>query len=183
MKTEHKLADTLKILMAEMPLDEISVTTLAEKCGVNRKTFYYHFHDIYDLLTLVFLDEKMPKAEESKNIKQLIKVIFDYYTKNHKFIDATIQSAGRDLFQEFLYNICYKNILRFVSSTPNGKKVKPNDRKSIARFYASAYSYTIVYYLATFKTKTLDGLYSCFIFQSDDNIEFCVQKILNYKEK
>ncbi len=58
MKTEHRLAETLKSLMSEVPLDSISVTMLSERCHINRQTFYYHFHDIYDLLTLVFLDER-----------------------------------------------------------------------------------------------------------------------------
>ncbi|MGL4283076.1 hypothetical protein [Eubacterium aggregans] len=30
---------------------------LAECCGVNRKTFYYHFKDIYDLIDWIFLGE------------------------------------------------------------------------------------------------------------------------------
>ena len=59
MKTEHQFAEVLKKMMESMPLDEISVTTLSKRCGVSRKTFYYHFRDVYDLLTLVFLDEKI----------------------------------------------------------------------------------------------------------------------------
>ena len=95
--------------MSEIPLDEISVTSLTKRCGVNRKTFYYHFHDIYDLLTQVFLDERIQGTENAKDINQLLKVIFDYYIKNSKFIDATLNSAGKELVQEFFYNICYNS--------------------------------------------------------------------------
>ena len=42
MKTEHELALALKTMMAEVPLDEISVTSLTKRCHINRKTFYYH---------------------------------------------------------------------------------------------------------------------------------------------
>ena len=56
MKTEHALARTLKEMMSSQPLDDISVLEISKKCGVSRKTFYYHYHDIYDLLTQVFLD-------------------------------------------------------------------------------------------------------------------------------
>ena len=59
MKTEHQFAEALKKMMANTPLDEISVTSLSKRIGVSRKTFYYHFHDVYDLLTLVFLDDKV----------------------------------------------------------------------------------------------------------------------------
>ena len=59
MKTEHRLAEALKSMMSQLPLEEISVAALARRCKVNRQTFYYHFHDIYDLLALVFLNEKI----------------------------------------------------------------------------------------------------------------------------
>ena len=51
--------------MSELPLEEISVAALARRCKVNRQTFYYHFHDIYDLLTLVFLDEKIEGIDDN----------------------------------------------------------------------------------------------------------------------
>ena len=92
-------------MMSQMSLDEISVTTLVKKCHVNRQTFYYHFHDIYDLLTLVFLDEKIPNIEQAKSIKQMLSYMYDYYRSNKSFIDATINSACHDLFEEFIYNI------------------------------------------------------------------------------
>lgn len=183
MKTEHQLADTLKTLLANTPLEEISVTMITNKCGVNRKTFYYHFHDIYDLLTLVFLDESIPEADEVKSFKQLLKTIYRYYSKNHSFIDATLSSAGKDLFQEFIYNVCYKCILRFILSIDGGKKLKLNDRKSIARFYAYGYTNSIVYYLATYKNKSVDGLCACFSFLDEDNLEKSVWKTLKLREK
>ena len=55
MKTEHELAKVLKEMMASRSLDDISVMEISRRCGVSRKTFYYHYHDIYDLLTLIFL--------------------------------------------------------------------------------------------------------------------------------
>ena len=183
MKTEHRLAETLKSLMSEVPLDSISVTMLSERCHINRQTFYYHFHDIYDLLTLVFLDESIPKAEEATNIKKLVKIIYSYYTANKNFIDATLSSAGKELFQEFIYNITYQNILRFIEEIPDSKKLKLNDRKIITRFYALAYSNSIVYYLSTYKSKSLEGLMTCFCFEDDDNLKKAVRNFTKMRKK
>lgn len=30
--------------------DKITINDITEKCGINRQTFYYHFHDIYELI-------------------------------------------------------------------------------------------------------------------------------------
>lgn len=178
MKTEHRLAEALKTMMSEVSLDSISVTTLAKKCKVNRQTFYYHFHDIYDLLTLVFLNEEIPGLNDIKTVKELVKQIFEYHTKNKGFVEATINSAGKELFQEFIYNACYKTMLRLVNGVPDAKKLHINDRKSISRFYALAYSNSIVYYLSTYKNKTLEGLYNCFAFESEKNLEEAVNRLL-----
>ena len=82
MKTEYRFAEALKEMMSEVSLDSISVTSLCKKCKVNRQTFYYHFHDIYDLLTLVFLNEEIPDVENTKTINELLRLVFKYYTKN-----------------------------------------------------------------------------------------------------
>lgn len=183
MKTEHKLALALKTMMSEVPLDDISVTALTRRCHINRKTFYYHFHDIFDLLTQVFLDERIEEAESTRDIPQLMKVIFDYYTKNMKFIEATLGSAGKELIQEFIYNLCYTNFLKFINNNPEGKRVHINDRKYIARFYAFAYSNSIIYYLSTYKNKTYSGLMNCFSFQSKDVLDDAIANIQKVKVK
>lgn len=183
MKTEHELALALKTMMSEVPLDDISVTALTKKCHINRKTFYYHFHDIFDLLTQVFLDEKIEGTENTKDINQLMKVIFNYYTKNMKFIDATLDSAGKELVQEFFYNVCYTNFLRYIAATPDGKKVHINDRKYIARFYAFGYANSIIYYLSTYKNKTLTGMMNCFSFQNKNVLEDAVSNLMKVKAK
>ena len=183
MKTEHELALALKTMMSEVPLDDISVTALTKRCHINRKTFYYHFHDIFDLLTQVFLDEKIEEVENTKDINQLMKVIYNYYLKNMKFIDATLDSAGKELVREFFYNICYTNFLRYIAALPDGKKIHINDRKYIARFYSFAYSNSIIYYLSTYKNKTLNGLMNCFNFQNKNILEDAVQNLLTRKAK
>ena len=183
MKTEYRLAEALKNMMSEVPLDSISVTALAKKCKVNRQTFYYHFHDIYDLLTLVFLNEAIEGVEETKNVKELLGVIYKYYLKNKGFIDATLNSAGKDLFEQFCYNVCYQTFLKMVNGIQDSKKLHINDRKAISRFYALAYSHSIVYYLSTYKNKSLDGLYNCFLFETSNPFDDAVSRLLFIRSK
>ena len=182
MKTQHALGLALKEMMARQPLDTISVLELSKKCGVSRKTFYYHYHDIYDLLTQVFLEEKIPGANLATNFQELIQLVFDYYKTNQAFIDATLQSAGDDLFSEFIYNVFYTTALREIKKIDSDNILHPNTRKSIARFYAYGYGNSTVYYLTNYKNKTLVGLQSSFNFIDKENFRKNVQKAISLEK-
>ena len=182
MKTGHALALALKDMMSHQPIDSISVLQLAKKCGISRKTFYYHYHDIYDLLTQVFLEEKIPGANTATNFQELIQLVFEYYKANQAFIDATLQSAGEDLFSEFIYNIFYQTALREIKKIDSENILHPNTRKSIARFYAYGYGNSAVYYLSNYKNKTLVGLISSFNFIDKDNFKKNVQKAIELEK-
>lgn len=183
MKTEYYFAATLKTLMAEVPLDDISVTLLAKKCRVNRQTFYYHFHDIYDLLTLVYLNEKMEGIENALTIKDMVKCIYNYYANHKAFVLATLDSACKDLFQEFIYNNCYKFCLHIINNDLESKKITANDRKSIARYYAMAFSNSLVYYLSNYKNKTIEGMMNALCYEDESNIKRSITKFIKIRGK
>lgn len=182
MKTEHALAVELKKMMSRQPIDSISVLELSNRCGISRKTFYYHYHDIYDLLTQVFLEEKIVETQNAVDYKTLIEIVFNYYKKNEVFINATINSAGKDLFSEFIYNVFYTTTMRFISKIDVNKKLSPGSKKSIARFYAYGYGHSTVYYLSNYRHKTLQGLLNSFNFIDSKNFEKNVQKAIKLAE-
>ena len=55
--TKKLLADSLKHLMSQKPFSKITVSEIIRDCNINRKTFYYHFQDIYALFKWI-LDEE-----------------------------------------------------------------------------------------------------------------------------
>lgn len=183
MKSEHLLAKTLKEMMATQSLDDISVISISEKCGISRKTFYYHYHDTYDLLTQVYLNESIPGASKTDNVKELIDLVWKYYESNKAFIEATLQSAARELFLQFIYNIFYTSSLRYLEKYDDCKRLKMQAKKAIARFYASGYSNSIYYYLSNFKTKSYKGLCNCVFFINDDNVKKTIQNAIAMEEK
>ena len=55
--TKKMLAESLKRAMKQKSFSRITVSEIIQDRGVNRKTFYYHFEDIYALLKWM-LDEE-----------------------------------------------------------------------------------------------------------------------------
>ena len=53
-KTKTLLANELKRKAHTLPLSKIRVVDLCAACGIDRRTFYYHFRDVYDLTAWTF---------------------------------------------------------------------------------------------------------------------------------
>lgn len=52
--TKKAIAGALKELMEEKPISKITVGDIADRCGINRQTFYYHFRT-YPILSSGFV--------------------------------------------------------------------------------------------------------------------------------
>ena len=64
--TKRALEQSLKNLLLKKPLTKITINDIAEDCGINRMTFYYHFKDIYDLVEWSCLEDARKALEEKK---------------------------------------------------------------------------------------------------------------------
>ena len=82
--TKRALVASLKELMAEKPLDKITVTDLTEHCGVNRMTFYYHFKDIYDLVEWACVRKLPARPGGQKDLRYLAAGLFADFAKPAK---------------------------------------------------------------------------------------------------
>jgi len=138
MTTELRLAEALKEMMAGRSLDQITVKNLTELSGITRPTFYYHFHDIYDLLAWIFLNETIDGLEKTKTWVEALSKIGRYCLNNRSLILKTYESAGKDLLLEFLNNNLYSFHMRLLSELDKENKILEEARKQIAIFYSAA---------------------------------------------
>ena len=56
-RTKLLLSEQLKEASKSTPLSKIKVSELCAACGIDRRTFYYHFRDIYDLTAWIFIND------------------------------------------------------------------------------------------------------------------------------
>ena len=56
-RTKIMFADTLEEMLETVPLEKVRVAKLCEKCGATTPTFYYYFHDKYELVAWMFLQD------------------------------------------------------------------------------------------------------------------------------
>jgi len=102
MITEARFRVVLKDMMKKLPLSEINVLGLCERCGCHRQTFYYHYQDIYDLLAEIFLHEELPELDAAQDGLGVMLGLRDYVVENYSFLVASFDSAARELTEDFL---------------------------------------------------------------------------------
>lgn len=136
--TKQALADSLKKLLREKPLDKITVTDIAEDCQVNRQTFYYHFRDIYDLLEWVYAREVAALVGDCKTYdswqKGLLRV-FQYAQNNRTLVLRTYHSVSREVLERSLYRVVYALLIDVVEECGRGLQVRREDMEFLAHFY------------------------------------------------
>lgn len=56
-RTKLMFADTLEAMLQTTPMEKVRVSRLCAICGTTTPTFYYYFHDKYELVAWMFLQD------------------------------------------------------------------------------------------------------------------------------
>lgn len=55
--TKDIISQSFKKLMEKKSFDKITISDISNEAKINRQTFYYHFHDKYELLNTIFYND------------------------------------------------------------------------------------------------------------------------------
>lgn len=140
--TKKALANSLKKLMNQTTLENITIKDIVEDCGVNRQTFYYHFQDVYALLEWICATETLPAIEEKSNYESWQEgfvLVFESILENKKFCINAIKSLGRESFERYLYKNTSLLLSRVVDELTTNLAVSENKKSFIVDFYSFAF--------------------------------------------
>ena len=141
--TKRALEASLKNLLLQKPLSKITINDIAEDCGINRMTFYYHFRDIYDLIEWS-CEEDASRALGGKKTydtwQQGLLQIFEAVQDNKPFIMNVYHSVSREQVENYLYRLTYDLLAGVVEEQAAGMSVREEDKA----FLATVYKYMLV---------------------------------------
>lgn len=135
--TKRALAQALKELLLTQNFDKISVGSICEKCGMNRKSFYYHFKDKYDLVNWIYYTDFVAVVKEDETIThiELLEKICTYFYDNCLFYQKTFLIEGQNSFTDY-----FSAILQAIITETLAERV-PEDSaiELFSEFYADAF--------------------------------------------
>lgn len=101
-RTLADFSEKMIAMLADMPLEEISVQKVCDVCNYPRSTFYNYFEDIYDLMDYCWIAimkdmdiEKYLNVQGEQNTEQIFSLLYEYL----------------DRYRPQIYRILLKNCL------------------------------------------------------------------------
>ena len=96
---KQKLAAALETELTQTAFTSVTVRMIVERCGVNRKTFYYHFSDIHALLYWMLREHfnmLMHTEREMVDYVVLAEGVMGFVEQNEQVFLNLIGTAGED---------------------------------------------------------------------------------------
>lgn len=123
-KTKRAMEEALAKLLAEKPLNNISVREISELADINRGTFYLHYKDVYDMVEKLqdeifekfqtIVDNHDPKKSKGELFPMLIE-LFNLLAENAPLAGVLMSKNGDAAFVEKLKHVirekCFTNAL------------------------------------------------------------------------
>jgi len=114
--TKKALAAAMKELMRELPFSKINIGNICDKCCMNRKSFYYHFRDKYDLVNWIFYNEFVSAVQKRDydNGWEFLVHICRYFYENRRFYINALMVEGQNSFRDYFREILKPLILGYL---------------------------------------------------------------------
>ena len=183
--TKYALAQSLRKLLKERPLDKITVKDLVEDCGVNRQTFYYHFQDIYDLIAWSLnteIDEllKSSDAQNSDLKKQLLRV-FRYFEDNRQIILNGFDSVNHMQYERIIEQYAREHLREKLLLVPQSAFVSEEEREAIIDIYSCGFSGLFLKWIELGMPQEYHAKIEYYFILLDANLEFVIERFLEAK--
>ena len=137
--TKKRIYECAMKLAEKRPLNKITVKDIISECKITRSTFYYHFHDIYDVFTS-FVDSKMDELLTQADSDAEV-AVFDFMevAAGYKKVWLNLyNSIGYDRLSQFASDKLERLILMSISKEYDLDTIPEQDLEIICAFYEEA---------------------------------------------
>lgn len=123
LQTKRAIAESFKKLLSKRELKKITVQDIVDDCGVNRQTFYYHFHDVYELMEWLFQDAADTLLGEQQDYKDWNKglyIVMNSLRENRTLVYNAYHSLSHKAVTNYIKRTLWPYMLRVVQTEAEG---------------------------------------------------------------
>ncbi|MHC5099542.1 TetR-like C-terminal domain-containing protein [Peptoniphilus genitalis] len=149
------LATTMATLLfgLSFPVNtNITVTEIAKQCKIERKTFYYHYENLPQLVKEIFdeeLEVVIKEFNETLSWEESFISVAKFILENKKAVKHMYESDYKVELEKYIFSISGEIMRKYVRRVAKDTKAQEIDIKLIAYFYQCALSSSLVEWVAT----------------------------------
>lgn len=102
--SKQVFASTFEKMLETTPMDKIRVTHLADAAGATPQTFYYHFHDKYELAAWIYLQdyESIVEDDTQSFSAQEIMSMMARFEKRKNFYQRAFTDKSQNAIEDYV---------------------------------------------------------------------------------
>lgn len=137
--TEKAIVETTLAMAKQRPISKITVRDIVEACGITRNTFYYHFHDIYEVLECA-LEVELRSLREmgEQDPEKALFALVDFFISYKKVWVNLYKTVGRDQLSIYALKLLSEVLENRLREEARGMDVEESDLRLITVFYEEA---------------------------------------------
>ena len=122
--------------MESRPFSKISIGDICEKCEMNRKSFYYHFKDKYDLVNWIYYTEFAAaiRRQNHDTLPELVEDLCRFFYGDRAFYRKIFSVTGQNSFSEYFRELLAAFLSGYLEEEFSGE----NNFSFYVDFYADA---------------------------------------------
>ncbi|MGO3751969.1 MAG: TetR/AcrR family transcriptional regulator [Peptoniphilaceae bacterium] len=139
-------------LLNKKSLHNVTVTELAKRCKIERKTFYYHYENLSQLIKEIFHEELeivIKEFNETLSWEEGFILATKFILDNKKAIKHIYESDYKAEIEKYVFSICGQVMNGYVNRLSQYTNAKKIDIELIAYFYQCALSSALIQWVAT----------------------------------
>jgi len=148
--TKKALAETLRKLLETKSFEKIAVVDICSNLGINRKSFYYHFKDKYDLVNWIF-DYEFLSGVREKEAKDgtydcwvFISDICKYFYENKDYYNIIFKIRCQNCFLDYFMEVFNPYVEKYLKYQ---FEEDINHQEFYATFFTDAFLLAVIRWL------------------------------------
>lgn len=180
-RTKQLMVNSLEELLQEKGIDKITIQDITKKCNINRQTFYYHFHDVYELaeyMSRSYTEQVLGKEIDVESWDEALLNAASFLLNKKEMVTNLIRSLGHQYITNFLTEYINPYIVNMIRKIPEARNLDENYSDFISNFYTITFSAILVEWLVSewYKTTSAEDLIQKLKITYDGNMEAAVKR-------
>lgn len=136
--TKKAIVESTLALAEKYPLNKITVRDIVEACGITRNTFYYHFHDIYEVLEFAIEGAFEQWKKHWEDDETALISLLDFCETHKRILVNLYKTVGGDALSVYARRQIREILQERLQMEAAELKVSDSDVALISEFYEEA---------------------------------------------